>query len=30
MMSGHRYKINKALFPKEGTAVKITMQAFKK
>jgi hypothetical protein len=30
MMSGHRYKLNKALFPKEGTAVKITMQAFKK
>lgn len=29
LMTGHRYKVNKELFPKEGTPVKIVMQVAK-
>jgi len=29
IMAGHRYKVNKALLPKEGTAVTIVMEAVK-
>lgn len=29
LMTGHRYKVNKAILPKEGTAVKIVIEAVK-
>jgi len=28
-MAGHRYKVNKAMLPKEGTVVTIVMEAVK-